>query len=150
MNSYEQREWKTFFKRIKKAIEMYEESVAKRLQQQSQQQQSQQQQSQQQPPPLNPSIRQEWKDLHNIVAKFDLQKDQISQNFAFSFIEGPIIKAIQNGYWLLLDEINLASPETLEVSFCDFKQRLTRKKKKNRVLVVCWKVGRFALAREEI
>ncbi|KAI0988281.1 hypothetical protein GJ496_003320 [Pomphorhynchus laevis] len=31
----------------------------------------------------------------------------------FEFIEGPIIKAYKEGYWLLLDEINLASAETL-------------------------------------
>ncbi|KAK4561600.1 AAA ATPase midasin [Recurvomyces mirabilis] len=34
--------------------------------------------------------------------------------FAFSFVEGNIIKAVRNGDWVLLDEINLASPDTLE------------------------------------
>ena len=32
----------------------------------------------------------------------------------FSFVEGPLVKALRNGDWVLLDEINLASPETLE------------------------------------
>ncbi|KAK3703625.1 AAA ATPase midasin [Vermiconidia calcicola] len=34
--------------------------------------------------------------------------------FAFSFVEGSIVKAVRNGDWVLLDEINLASPDTLE------------------------------------
>lgn len=33
---------------------------------------------------------------------------------AFAFIEGSLVKAIKNGYWVLLDEINLANAETLE------------------------------------
>ncbi|KAK3722115.1 AAA ATPase midasin [Vermiconidia calcicola] len=34
--------------------------------------------------------------------------------FAFNFVEGSIVKAVRNGDWVLLDEINLASPDTLE------------------------------------
>ncbi|KAK4141659.1 uncharacterized protein C8A04DRAFT_13882 [Dichotomopilus funicola] len=34
--------------------------------------------------------------------------------FAFAFVEGKIVKAARNGDWVLLDEINLASPDTLE------------------------------------
>lgn len=34
--------------------------------------------------------------------------------FAFDFVEGRIVKAVRNGQWVLLDEINLASPDTLE------------------------------------
>ncbi|KAF2736187.1 midasin [Polyplosphaeria fusca] len=37
-----------------------------------------------------------------------------SEAFAFSFLEGNIVKAVRNGDWVLLDEINLASPDTLE------------------------------------
>jgi len=37
-----------------------------------------------------------------------------SEAFAFSFVEGNIVKAVRNGDWVLLDEINLASPDTLE------------------------------------
>ncbi|GIZ45466.1 hypothetical protein CKM354_000863100 [Cercospora kikuchii] len=33
---------------------------------------------------------------------------------AFEFIEGNIVKAVRNGDWVLLDEINLASSDTLE------------------------------------
>lgn len=37
-----------------------------------------------------------------------------SINISFAFIPGSLVKCIENGDWLLLDEINLASAETLE------------------------------------
>lgn len=33
---------------------------------------------------------------------------------AFAFVEGPLVRALREGHWILLDEINLASAETLE------------------------------------
>lgn len=49
-------------------------------------------------------------DLHNLEA----QLANGSEAFAFSFLEGNIVKAVRNGDWVLLDEINLASSDTLE------------------------------------
>jgi len=60
------------------------------------------------------SIRDEWSKFKAEVMKFEIQQDQIKNNFAFAFIEGALVKAIQKGHWVLLDEINLASAETLE------------------------------------
>lgn len=34
--------------------------------------------------------------------------------FAFGFVEGALVQAVRNGWWLLLDEINLAPAEVLE------------------------------------
>ncbi|MEW5309894.1 MAG: hypothetical protein WDW38_001740 [Sanguina aurantia] len=34
--------------------------------------------------------------------------------FAFAFAEGQLVRALREGWWLLLDEINLAPPEVLE------------------------------------
>jgi midasin (ATPase involved in ribosome maturation) len=34
---------------------------------------------------------------------------------------GSLVKAVRSGSWLLLDEINLASPETLEAFNCNIK-----------------------------
>ncbi len=34
--------------------------------------------------------------------------------FAFAFVEGVLVQALRNGWWLLLDEINLAPAEVLE------------------------------------
>jgi midasin len=38
----------------------------------------------------------------------------MKSKLVFSFIEGPLVKALRSGEWLLLDEVNLASQETLE------------------------------------
>ena len=32
----------------------------------------------------------------------------------FNFVEGSLVKAVRNGEWLLLDELNLATSDTLE------------------------------------
>lgn len=37
-----------------------------------------------------------------------------NKGFAFKFMEGSIVQAARNGEWVLLDEINLAPPDTLE------------------------------------
>ncbi|WAQ89034.1 hypothetical protein PtA15_10A457 [Puccinia triticina] len=37
-----------------------------------------------------------------------------SNHMRFRFVEGPLVKALQNGDWVLLDEINLGTAETLE------------------------------------
>ncbi|XP_072761011.1 midasin [Anoplolepis gracilipes] len=52
-----------------------------------------------------------WKKIRNKLNKL---KSQVKSPYAFSFIEGSLIKALRNGDWVLLDEINLASAETLE------------------------------------
>ncbi|XP_076823935.1 midasin-like isoform X3 [Clavelina lepadiformis] len=49
------------------------------------------------------------KDLHDLKVK--LKSDS---PIAFSFVEGKLSQSIQSGDWLLLDEINLATPDTLE------------------------------------
>ena len=36
------------------------------------------------------------------------------QGFAFAFVEGELVRALREGHWLLLDEVNLAPPEVLE------------------------------------
>lgn len=44
----------------------------------------------------------------------EAQASHLSKSFAFSFIEGSLVKAARTGDWVLLDEINLAAPDTLE------------------------------------
>lgn len=44
----------------------------------------------------------------------NLQNKEFERFLAFEFIEGNLINAIKNGYWVLLDEINLAEAETLQ------------------------------------
>lgn len=56
---------------------------------------------------------QKWTNVKSKLEKLEAQLKHKSQ-LAFSFIEGSLVKAIKNGDWVLLDEINLANAETLE------------------------------------
>jgi midasin len=48
------------------------------------------------------------------IGEFARKVEAIEGKFAFAFVEGVLVKAIREGHWLLLDEINLAPAETLE------------------------------------
>ncbi|PKK43818.1 hypothetical protein CI102_14758 [Trichoderma harzianum] len=54
-----------------------------------------------------------WDQFARTLEQFDIQISG-GNAFAFSFVEGNLVKAVRNGDWVLLDEINLASPDTLE------------------------------------
>ncbi|KAJ7132921.1 midasin nuclear AAA ATPase [Mycena filopes] len=56
----------------------------------------------------------EWDAFERDVGEFEVQHVRAKGKFAFGFVEGPLVKALRSGDWVLLDEINLASPETLE------------------------------------
>ncbi|GAA6035232.1 hypothetical protein NBRC10512_006266 [Rhodotorula toruloides] len=60
-----------------------------------------------------------WKDFMSSVGDFEHSHvlstgGKGKAKFVFSFVEGPLAQAIRNGDWVLLDEVNLASSETLE------------------------------------
>ncbi|XP_066999962.2 midasin [Anabrus simplex] len=57
--------------------------------------------------------RSAWQQFGNKLLKLETQVNAKSA-LAFAFIEGSLVKALQEGYWVLLDEINLASAETLQ------------------------------------
>ncbi|KAL6403944.1 hypothetical protein AUP68_13320 [Ilyonectria robusta] len=59
-------------------------------------------------------LRPRWNAFARNLGQFDVQILGGSDSFAFSFVEGNMVKAVRNGDWVLLDEINLASPDTLE------------------------------------
>ncbi|GJN90851.1 hypothetical protein Rhopal_003865-T1 [Rhodotorula paludigena] len=63
-------------------------------------------------------LAERWKDFTTAVGDFDHRHVQAGgkgkAKFVFSFVEGPLATAIRNGDWVLLDEVNLASSETLE------------------------------------
>lgn len=54
-----------------------------------------------------------WLELKIKLQKLNNQLAK-SINISFAFIPGSLVKCIKNGDWVLLDEINLASAETLE------------------------------------
>ncbi|KAL0960750.1 hypothetical protein HGRIS_005773 [Hohenbuehelia grisea] len=55
-----------------------------------------------------------WSSFESQVSEFEVQHVHGKGKFAFGFVEGPLVKALRNGDWVLLDEVNLASAETLE------------------------------------
>ncbi|KAK3185443.1 AAA ATPase midasin [Lecanicillium sp. MT-2017a] len=59
-------------------------------------------------------LRPRWESFARNLEQFEVQIAAGPGGFAFSFVEGNLIKALRNGDWVLLDEINLASPDTLE------------------------------------
>ena len=60
------------------------------------------------------NLKPRWEHFSQSLEQFDVQLSGGSKGFAFTFVEGNIVKAARNGEWVLLDEINLASPDTLE------------------------------------
>lgn len=55
-----------------------------------------------------------WAAFANKVVDMERRLAAGDDSFAFSFVEGNIVRALRNGDWVLLDEMNLASPDTLE------------------------------------
>ncbi|WFC97593.1 hypothetical protein MYAM1_000308 [Malassezia yamatoensis] len=56
----------------------------------------------------------DWESFRADVDSFAAIHTGKQRHFVFTFVEGPLVNALQNGHWILLDEINLAAPETLE------------------------------------
>ncbi|KAI8873381.1 P-loop containing nucleoside triphosphate hydrolase protein, partial [Ramicandelaber brevisporus] len=60
------------------------------------------------------SRSEDWKTFTADVIQFDNQLSASKEHaVAFRFVDGKLAEAVKNGDWILLDEINLASPDTL-------------------------------------
>lgn len=59
-------------------------------------------------------IMSRWESFIEQVNGLDKASSMMERGFAFGFSEGVLVKAFQQGWWLLLDEINLAPTEVLE------------------------------------
>lgn len=57
-----------------------------------------------------------YKEWEEFVIKLNgaLRQTSTASGMVFSFVEGAFVTALQNGEWILLDEVNLAPPETLQ------------------------------------
>jgi len=61
-----------------------------------------------------------WRTLSVSLAAFDRHRSLLEgaggsrAGFAFSFVEGVLVTAVRAGHWVLLDEINLATADTLQ------------------------------------
>ena len=56
----------------------------------------------------------DWQSFDRRAREFGIQHGSKKRNLVFSFVEGPLVKAIRQGDWVLLDEVNLAAAETLD------------------------------------
>lgn len=56
----------------------------------------------------------EWQSVSQDIQQLQKQQKNAESTLAFQFVEGTLVQAVQKGDWVLLDEINLATPETLE------------------------------------
>ncbi|KZT42641.1 hypothetical protein SISSUDRAFT_1125502 [Sistotremastrum suecicum HHB10207 ss-3] len=56
----------------------------------------------------------DWLEFEKLVSHFEHHHVRHKSKFAFAFTEGPLVRAVRDGTWILLDEINLASSETLD------------------------------------
>ncbi|KXZ56433.1 hypothetical protein GPECTOR_1g386 [Gonium pectorale] len=65
-------------------------------------------------PPLSEALRHEWRVFSADLAAAERAAAVAEGGFAFAFVEGVLVKALRHGWWLLLDEINLAPAEVLE------------------------------------
>lgn len=63
--------------------------------------------------PLSEDLIKKW---DSFSLRLDAAQSQISSSdgMVFSFVEGAFITALKKGEWILLDEVNLAPPETLQ------------------------------------
>ena len=59
-------------------------------------------------------LTERWKILRENLHIFQQSIEHGSKGFAFYFLEGNLVKAVREGAWVLLDEINLASLDVLE------------------------------------
>ncbi|XBW36301.1 hypothetical protein QEN19_001887 [Hanseniaspora menglaensis] len=59
-------------------------------------------------------LLQQWQSFKKSYEIFEIQSQSLDKSFVFDFVEGSLVKAIKNGEWLLLDELNLATADTLE------------------------------------
>ena len=64
--------------------------------------------------PRSEQKRERWLNFATEVKKLQSQVDRGDKTQTFTFVEGRLVKAVRNGEWLLLDEINLASSDTLD------------------------------------
>jgi MoxR-like ATPase len=63
---------------------------------------------------MSEELRSGWRRFASDLAAAERAAAAAEGGFAFAFVEGALVTALREGWWLLLDEINLAPPEVLE------------------------------------
>ncbi|EGC33347.1 hypothetical protein DICPUDRAFT_154614 [Dictyostelium purpureum] len=102
--SFLSKNWKNFITLLNKAMKLVENKVLKEDTTEGTGKKRQ----------LRSEFKDKWVKLAADIKKLSIQFEKSKNNFAFSFVEGSLINCIRKGYWVLLDEMNLATSETLE------------------------------------
>ncbi len=63
---------------------------------------------------MSPDLRASWRRFSADLAAAERAAAAAEGGFAFAFVEGALVTALREGWWLLLDEVNLAPAEVLE------------------------------------
>ena len=64
--------------------------------------------------PRHRELQSQWTKFEAGLKELRMHIDRSSQHPIFEFVESRLVKAVRDGEWLLLDEINLASSDTLD------------------------------------
>ncbi|KAJ1954646.1 AAA ATPase midasin, partial [Linderina pennispora] len=104
------KEWKRLVTMYKSAIKMARQVIAKAREAASGDDNSAPKKRQKLSADNVRQLDQEWTEFETSVEDFNGLK---SARMVFSFVEGALVKAARTGGWILLDEINLATAETL-------------------------------------
>ena len=100
--AYEQKNWKKMAKGMQKAVRFMDKKTEPSLK------------SRKTTSCDGTTGRVEWEELKTSIQTFSRNREKLENSFAFAFVEGILVKALKEGQWIMLDEINLASSDTLE------------------------------------
>jgi len=104
--TYVHKKWPNFAAMLRQAVKMADARFEA--------EQDQKEDAQKKKKVSSPQLRNAWKQFTARLSQFEVQQSQMENKFVFSFLEGSLVKAVRRGDWILLDEINLATTETLE------------------------------------
>ena len=104
-------QWKNVAKLWKEAIKMADSILKKDS---NEKEEADKKKKRKLDPESKQALLEKWKEFRQTVESFELQSSTLENSFVFNFVEGSLVKAVRNGEWLLLDEVNLASADTLE------------------------------------
>lgn len=67
---------------------------------------------------LDPKLSLVWREVRKVLRTGQQTVARGDTATTFAFLEGALTEAVRQGDWILLDEVNMAAPETLECLSC--------------------------------
>ncbi|KAK9375024.1 uncharacterized protein V1513DRAFT_425144 [Lipomyces chichibuensis] len=107
-------QWANVIRLWKEAVKMAQDVIAKQLSLTEEMGEDKPSKRRRIDPLTGENLLRSWQDFAQKISAFEVQHKNIENSFVYRFIEGALVRAVRNGDWVLLDEINLAAPDTLE------------------------------------